>query len=184
MICKFIRLFAMPMRCHAGVTLLELLAVIGLMGLLFAFSLPTLGSFVKSAQYKKGARDIVIAIRLARSMAVTSGLEHRVEVDLSGRRFRLAHGDRYSGSTEASYGQNVVTDWQNLPLSVSVRANTDCTVDSGTIFFHANPNGTTNTRYLCILDEHDAFQFRVGIPYARTGKVNIHQWAPGSQTWR
>jgi len=159
MICKLFRLFFRPLRCPTGVTLLELLAVIGLMSLLFAFSLPALGSFVKSSQHKKAARDIVIAIRLARSLATTSGLEHRVEIDMSGRRFRLA-------------------------LSVSLRANTDCSVDSGSIFFHANPNGTANTRYLCILDEHETFQFRVGIPYARTGKVNIHRWASGSQTWR
>ena len=183
MICKLFRLFFRPLRCPTGVTLLELLAVIGLMSLLFAFSLPALGSFVKSSQHKKAARDIVIAIRLARSLATTSGLEHRVEIDMSGRRFRLAHGDRYSGSAVNSYDQNIVLDWQSLPLSVSLRANTDCSVDSGSIFFHANPNGTANTRYLCILDEHETFQFRVGIPYARTGKVNIHRWASGIQPW-
>ena len=183
MISKPVNCFKRVLKDFRGMTLIELLVVLAMMGLLLALASPTFSSFSEAAKYKKGAREVASVIRIARSRAISTGYEHRVQIDIPNRKFRLAQGDRYAGSTASSWDNNVITDWQLLSPGISLRGNLDCSVESGVIYFHANPNGTTNTRYLCLADDLGKFRFRVGIPYAVTGKVLIHQWGAGSGTW-
>jgi general secretion pathway protein H len=72
-----------------GVTLLELLVVLSLIGILVAMVVPTLGGGVSTTELKSSARQMAAALRLARSEALASRREHSVRVDLERRVFRV-----------------------------------------------------------------------------------------------
>ena len=75
-------------RC-AGVTLLELLVVLAIMGLVAAFVVPLFGSGVPTAELKSAARQVAAGLRLARSDALATRQETRVLLDLEQRTMRL-----------------------------------------------------------------------------------------------
>jgi prepilin-type N-terminal cleavage/methylation domain-containing protein len=63
-----------PRRPHAqaGLSLLELLIVLMLMGIIAAMTLPIFGGGVSTTQLKSAAREIAAGLRLARNEAVAS----------------------------------------------------------------------------------------------------------------
>jgi general secretion pathway protein H len=72
-----------------GVTLLELLIVLSLIGILVAMVVPMLGGGVSTTELKSSARQMAAALRLARSEALATRREHSVLVDLERRVFRV-----------------------------------------------------------------------------------------------
>ena len=72
-----------------GMSLLELLIVIGLMALIAGLALPTFGDGVSTSQLKASARQLAAALRIARSDAVAHKREAFLVLDLDGRRFKL-----------------------------------------------------------------------------------------------
>jgi general secretion pathway protein H len=77
-----------------GVTLLELLVVMALMGLIAAMAVPLFGSGVSSTELKSSARQVAAGLRFARSEAVATRSETRMWLDLEKRAFRVDHDAR------------------------------------------------------------------------------------------
>ncbi len=77
-----------------GVTLLELLVVMALMGLIAAMAVPMFGSGVSSTELKSSARQVAAGLRFARSEAVATRNETRMWLDLEKRAFRVDHDPR------------------------------------------------------------------------------------------
>ena len=77
-----------------GVTLLELLVVMALMGLIAAMAVPMFGSGVSSTELKSSARQVAAGLRFARSEAVATRSETRMWLDLEKRAFRVDHDPR------------------------------------------------------------------------------------------
>jgi general secretion pathway protein H len=80
---------ARPPWRSAGVTLLELLVVLAIMGLVAAFVVPLFGGGVPTAELKSAARQVAAGLRLARSEALATRQETRVLLDLEQRTMRL-----------------------------------------------------------------------------------------------
>jgi general secretion pathway protein H len=76
-------------RRVAGVTLLELLVVLALMGLIAAMSVPMLTGGVSGSALKGAAREVAAGLRFARSDAVATRQETRLTFDLEQRTFRI-----------------------------------------------------------------------------------------------
>jgi general secretion pathway protein H len=76
-------------RRARGVTLLELLVVLSLIGILVAMVVPMLGGGVSTTELKSSARQMAAALRLARSEALATRREHSVRLDLERRVFRV-----------------------------------------------------------------------------------------------
>jgi len=72
-----------------GVTLLELLIVLSIMGIVAAMVAPMLGGGVSTTELKSSARQMAAALRLARSEALATRREHFVLLDLERRAFRV-----------------------------------------------------------------------------------------------
>ena len=83
---------ALPRRGAArsrGVTLLELLIVLSIMGIVAAMVVPMLGGGVSTTELRSSARQMAAALRLARSEALATRREHFVLLDLERRVFRV-----------------------------------------------------------------------------------------------
>src|SRR5205823_6543300 len=72
---------------HAGVTLLELLIVLTLIGLIAALTIPSV-SGVSTTELKSAARELASGLRLARTQAIVQRTEATLEVDVGARAFR------------------------------------------------------------------------------------------------
>jgi general secretion pathway protein H len=81
-------------RRSSGVTLIELLIVLAIVGALAAIVLPMLGSGVSSLELKGAAREIASGLKLARSEAMASRQEAFLTIDLEGRRFMVGASAR------------------------------------------------------------------------------------------
>jgi type II secretion system protein H len=172
------------MSRQEGFTLLEFIFGLAVMGILAAAAMPSIVSWRENATYRKTAREITSALHEARSRAIQTNLEHRLEVDLEGKCFRMVRGNRAEGSTASSWEQNIIYDWVGLPSGPILRATSNCSQDDETVKFHFNPSGTANRYYLCILDRSGENRYQVGVPYAATGRVVIRKWQPGLDQWQ
>jgi Tfp pilus assembly protein FimT len=62
-------------------TLVELLVVLGIVGLIVGMSVPALTGYAKTARLKAATRQIMGLLVLARSMAISSHEDHAVVID-------------------------------------------------------------------------------------------------------
>lgn len=152
---------------------MELLCALAIMLILITFSAPSFVKWRENGLYRSAARELVSSTRESRMRAIKTNLEHRVEIDINNRRYRLTHGNRAANSTASSWGNNVIRDWTLLPQAIQLRANVDCDLTQGTVFMHFNPSGSSNTRYICVFDLHGARHFQVGVGFAATGCVTV-----------
>ena len=72
-----------------GMTLVELLVVLGIIGLIVGISVPALTSYAKQVRLKTTTRQIVGLISFARSLAISSHEDHAVVVDPERQEIRL-----------------------------------------------------------------------------------------------
>ena len=76
-------------RSVRGVTLLELLIVLVLMGLIAAMTIPIFGNGVSTTELKSAAREVATGLRLARSQAIAQRTESVLMFDVAARAFSV-----------------------------------------------------------------------------------------------
>lgn len=176
-----------------GFTLLEVLVVVTLLGILLAVAVPALKPFWQTAVEKEAARNVLAALRIARSQAVGSNLEYQVAFDLDSCSYWLEQGNLSSDSTDWSR----VQEFGRFPDGVKMATGVECInkVGDGDIS-HAenkiqfNPNGTcgssgpASSAYICIMDAADQRRFRSGFQSTRTARAVIARWDAGSACWQ
>ena len=152
------------------------------MAIMFVMALPGLGAFTESSEQKEAARNVLAALRIARSSAITESLEYQVAFDLDSRCFWLERGDLASDSTTWSR----VRGFGCFPSELRMATKKECdhisgdgdssTADNKIQF---NPNGTcgssgsANSRYICVQDRDNTTQYRSGVPSSITGRAII-----------
>ena len=77
-----------------GVTLLELLIVMGLIALIAGLVLPQFGDGVPTSQLKSSARQLAAGLRVARSEALAQKRETFLVLDIEGKRFKIDRDPR------------------------------------------------------------------------------------------
>ncbi len=70
-----------PAARRRAITLVELLVVLGLIGMIVGMGLPALTGYAKRVRLKTTTRQVIGLLSLARSMAISSRDEHAVIVD-------------------------------------------------------------------------------------------------------
>jgi general secretion pathway protein H len=101
-----------PHRAQAGFTLLELMVVLGLMGLLLGLVIPGLMHSWEREANRATLRDFISTLRTARSEAVTRGLRVRLFLSLKTGRYRL-EGSTREGTLKGLSLTDAQLVWQN-----------------------------------------------------------------------
>ena len=97
---------------QAGFTLLELMAVLGLMALLLGLVLPSLLHSWEREKNRASLRELTTTLRTARSEAVTKGVRVRLFLDLKTGRYRL-EGSTQEGALKGVSLTDARLVWQN-----------------------------------------------------------------------
>jgi len=143
-----------------GFTLLEAVIVIALIAIISAIAVPLSLQWAQNNEYRASARKILYVLREAKSSAIASNLEHRVEFENENRRYRVTRGNRSNNSIDWS---TVIYDWTVLPPGVHLSTNVD--------LIQVNTNGTANGGTISIKDETNRIRYEVRI--ARTGRIRM-----------
>ena len=131
-------------RAQAGFTLLELMAVLGLMALLLGLVLPGLLHSWEREKHRAVLRALTATLRTARSEAVTRGLKVRLFLNLKTGSYRLEGSEQGGTLTGVSLdGASLV--WQNPEKSQGYIAFYGDGSSSGGKLALVEPNGR---RYL------------------------------------
>ena len=72
-----------------GVTLLELLIVLVIMGFVAALAVPVFSGSVSTTDLKVAAREVAAGLRLARGQAIAQKQQSVLEIDVTARAFRV-----------------------------------------------------------------------------------------------
>jgi general secretion pathway protein H len=76
-------------RDISGVTLLELLIVLVIMGFVAALAVPVFHGGVSTTDLKVAAREVAAGLRLARGQAIAQKQQSVLEIDVTARAFRV-----------------------------------------------------------------------------------------------
>jgi type II secretion system protein H len=104
------------LRAQAGFTLLELMAVLGLMALLMGLVLPSLFHSWEREKQRAALRALTATLRTARSEAVTRGVKVRLFLNLKTGRYRL-EGSEQGGTLTGMSLDGASLVWQNQEKS-------------------------------------------------------------------
>lgn len=151
-----------------GFTMTETLVVIALILIISAIAVPSLYKLRQSSSTKEAAWGIVSGFRLGKQMALSTNLEHRVEFDMVGKRYRLARGNMPSGSTVWTGAGS----WSSISNEVGWATGAACdgNADLNIIF---KPNGSSASGVICVKDAESAVKYRVSVN-ATSGRAVIN----------
>lgn len=105
------------MRRLSGVSLPELLVVLGLLAIIGAVSMPYLLGAIRNSDFNSAVRQVAGDARFARSLAISKGGYYRLQ--RSNNSYRIEHSNS-GASWPASDEQmgtsvDVISNWQDLP---------------------------------------------------------------------
>jgi type II secretion system protein H len=143
-----------------GYTLLELMIVVLIVAVLSTLAVPSSVQWYHDLEFRKTTRELVCMLREAKSRAIRTNLEHRVEYAESNKQYRMTQGNRSNNSTSWI---TVVYDWRALPSGVHIDANVHA--------IQMNPNGTANGG--TVLVQNDDLKTVHEIRVARSGRIRI-----------
>lgn len=176
-----------------GFTVAELCVVVVLFSILTALAVPVLSDLGKAGAYRHAAREIVSALRLARSHAISRCREVEVDFDLDANRYRLLVGDLPYGSSQ----WEEIVGWSSFSRHVRLATTKSCsklgdgdvaTPHVDTVQF--NPNGTCGASgtmagyYICVMNHNFEPQFAGAILSTSTGRASVRRWDITKEEWR
>lgn len=176
-----------------GTSLGEVVVAVLIMSALFSMATPQLIDWRQSASYRQAAREIVSALRLARSHAINRTREVEIDFDLDTNRYRMRVGNLAYGSSD----WQEVQGWSPLPTKVRLGTTKSCgkigdgdvlTPHIDTIQF--NPNGTCGASgnmagyYICVMSRNLEPRFAGAILSTTTGRATVRSWDAEKGEWQ
>lgn len=125
-----------------GITLIEILAVVVVMGILTLLAVPSLSKFTRDMKMKSSARAIASNLRLARSLAITQNVNHFARIDLDANTISIMWNN---GASDILVGKV----WR-CPASLDIYdiRNSSTNVTTGVYNLTFTPKGSATTMSL------------------------------------
>lgn len=149
-----------------GVTLVELLVTMAILGILATITVPSLSSWYSGYSLRAAARKIAITLELAKMKAISRNLEHRVEFDVNNNTFRIS---RKNPTPPPDWIPE--TDYMDLPSGITI-ANITNPQDK-----EFNPDGTSSSGGI-YLQNSSGDQYSITLT-TTTGRVKIGKTVSG-----
>ena len=134
-----------PTVLSTGLTLMELLVVMGIISIIGAIGTPTLLTQLPDYRLTGAARTVSSTLQFAKMSAASAGKEYRVEflLDTSPQRYQVQKGNAFRGSDSWVTTQNTY----DIPPQVWIDHATDYrgTHYTGTSVIAFNPTGTSSS---------------------------------------
>ena len=163
------------MEKQGGFTLLELITVLGVMVILLGLALPSMSSWRKESAYRSAARQIVSAMRLARSHAISRTREVELDFDLDTQCYRMRLGNQaYASDTWTE-----LTSWRGLPEQIRLATTKDCDKLGTCGVF-----GTMSGNYICVLSPDLKPKYAGAVLSYTTGRALVKTWDETARVWR
>ncbi|BCA80225.1 type II secretion system protein [Desulfuromonas sp. AOP6] len=164
-----------------GFTLLELIMSLAVTAGLLTVSLPIYGAWLDKQENRSAARAIAGALREARAAAVAHHREYRVKFVSQ----QPASGQNPSFIFQLGNLSRNSSEWEDLaagyplPEGLFLRYTQSCAEDDSPRYLSFNPDGSSNSLYLCLgrsKGAEDERTFAVGVSHSSTGRVTILRW--------
>jgi len=143
-----------------GISVTELLVVLAVVAVLSAVAIPQGMAWKRNQVYRQATREIMLALREARSKALCANREHRVELKPVEGMYRITRGNRSNDSTTWN---EVVRGWTPLPREIRISASVSS--------IQMNTNGTATASHVFIEDSFAKIKYKVIV--ASSGRIRL-----------
>lgn len=134
-------------RFGTAFSLIELIAVMVILAVLMAMTVPALQGFGEHQEARTAAASILTSMKWARQKAVTDGIPYRVEFDMDERRFRPLRRVAFAYEPIAHHDARFV-QWPD-PVTVEL----DPAMTGEWITFH--PDGSSDHAIITVIGRRD-----------------------------
>lgn len=182
------------LKNNKGVTFIELVVVVAIIGILAGFGIPEYGRFAAKSTIRRAATELMQSMRLTRTMSIKENRTYLITIDPATNTYRIGVdlapaggngsladvGDVYGQgpvrviNVQNEYGVNVVLDESNFtinppngPNGVAISSQSSFTFLSDS---SASPNGM-----IYFQDINRAYTFCVELANT-AGKTNLFMW--------
>ncbi|MFU8768857.1 MAG: GspH/FimT family pseudopilin [Desulfotignum sp.] len=112
-----------PFKGPAGVSLVEMMVVMALIGLLTGMAVPNIRKHLPAYRLNAQARQIMTDVHYARGRAASLNREYRIELDINTQVYVVNQGDKSNGSTIWTPEKSVPVRKEKGIVIVSVSSN-------------------------------------------------------------
>jgi prepilin-type N-terminal cleavage/methylation domain-containing protein len=162
----------LPRHSSRGFTLIEILIAVAILSILIAIATISIRNMRPSLDTKQTANKLVTMLWEARSRAVGSNFQCRLDFDVPNGRYRLQRGSQAYNTPSAGWATISGYDWEPLSRGLTMRSG-DCT-STNTVNVQYNANGTArletpdgtnspNPVTVCIQGENQARTWRITV---------------------
>jgi len=161
---------------EAGFTLVEMLAVIVIMGLIATMVTVNWHAMLPKAELNSAVRTLAAAIQSAHSEAISRNAVYRIEYDLDKHRYRINTPFKQGGGMAARDEDRFSLPWTALPQSVHFSHLQIDGVDytNGMAFVRFDPLGAASEHVIMLVQKPYDNYYTIEVQ-ALTGLIDYHE---------
>ena len=163
-------------RDRAGFSMVEMLAVIVILGLIATLVTINWRSILPRTELHSAVRTLASTIQGAHSEAIARNAIFKIEYDLDKHRYRVNTPFRLGGGMAANEDERLAQNWVDLPESVRFsRVQIDGTdYQRGMVFVRFDPLGAASGHIITLIQKpYDTF-YTIEVQ-ALTGMIDYHE---------